>query len=69
VLDEVDAALDPENVNKVARYIHSRSSAFQCIVISLKDSFYSRANSLVGIYRDQDMHCSRTLTLDLATRG
>mmetsp|Transcript_15220 Transcript_15220/g.45620 ORF Transcript_15220/g.45620 Transcript_15220/m.45620 type:complete len:1278 (-) Transcript_15220:184-4017(-) len=69
VLDEVDAALDPENVNKVARYIQARSSTFQCIVISLKDSFFSRANSLVGIYRDQDLHCSRTLTLDLASRG
>ncbi|KAF5378785.1 hypothetical protein D9615_006938 [Tricholomella constricta] len=66
VLDEVDAALDNTNVAKVANYIRAQASdAFQFIVISLKGSLYERGNSLVGIYRDQDVNSSRTLTLDL----
>lgn len=53
VLDEIDAALDNTNIGKVASFIHeySRTRA-QVIVISLKEEFYSRADSLVGIYPD-----------------
>lgn len=66
VLDEVDAALDNTNVAKIANYIRSHASdGFQFIVISLKGSLYERGHSLVGIYRDQDVNSSRTLTLDL----
>ncbi|TFY79840.1 hypothetical protein EWM64_g4174 [Hericium alpestre] len=66
VLDEVDAALDNTNVAKVANYIRSQASdTFQFVVISLKGSLYERGHSLVGIYRDQDVNSSRTLTLDL----
>lgn len=67
VLDEVDAALDNTNVAKVARYIRSQASdAFQFIVISLKGSLYEHGDSLVGIYRDQEVNSSRTLTLDVS---
>ncbi|VAI75573.1 unnamed protein product [Triticum turgidum subsp. durum] len=52
ILDEVDAALDNLNVAK-------------SIVISLKDSFYDKAEALVGVYRDSERSCSRTLTFDL----
>ncbi|XP_078182558.1 structural maintenance of chromosomes protein 1-like [Carex rostrata] len=80
ILDEVDAALDNLNVAKVARFIRSKSCdwargsdpetldigpAFQSIVISLKDTFYDKAEALVGVYRDADINCSRTLTFDL----
>jgi len=66
VLDEVDAALDNTNVAKIANYIRSQASeTFQFIVISLKGSLYERGNSLVGIYRDQDLNSSKTMTLDL----
>ncbi|KAF5389616.1 hypothetical protein D9757_004216 [Collybiopsis confluens] len=66
VLDEVDAALDNTNVAKVANYIKSQASkSFQFVVISLKGSLYERGDSLVGIYRDQEVNSSRTLTLDL----
>ncbi|EIW51887.1 cohesin complex subunit psm1 [Trametes versicolor FP-101664 SS1] len=66
VLDEVDAALDNTNVAKIASYIRSHASGtFQFVVISLKGSLYERSNSLVGIFRDQDVNSSRTLTLDL----
>ena len=67
VLDEVDAALGNANVGKIANYIRTHSSeTFQFIVISLKGSLYERSNSLVGIYRDQDVNSSRTLTLDVS---
>lgn len=66
MLDEVDAALDNTNVAKIANYIRRHASdSFQFIVISLKGSLYERGNSLVGIYRDQDMNSSRSLTLDV----
>lgn len=54
VLDEVDAALDNVNVRKVCNYIQQRSKDFQCIVISLKDMFFDKADSLVGICKDVD---------------
>jgi structural maintenance of chromosome 1 len=65
VMDEVDAALDNVNVLKVCNYIRQRSDDFQCIVISLKDMFYERSQSLVGICRDVATNSSRTMTLDL----
>merc|ERR1712029_614467 len=65
VMDEVDAALDNVNVLKVCNYIRQRSDDFQCIVISLKDLFYERSQSLVGICRDVSSNSSRTMTLDL----
>lgn len=68
VLDEVDAALDSQNVAKVAAYIRSRARPdFQFIVISLKASLYERAEGLVGVYRrtEDEQNASATLTLDL----
>lgn len=67
VLDEVDAALDSLNVGKVSSYVKSRAPDLQTIVISLKDSFYERADALIGIYRDVNVKGSRLLTLDLTT--
>jgi len=68
ILDEVDAALDNLNVAKVAGFIRSKSCkrvaeeqgsdgecGFQSIVISLKDSFYHKAEALVGVYRDSNL--------------
>ncbi|KNC80623.1 hypothetical protein, variant [Sphaeroforma arctica JP610] len=65
IMDEIDAALDAVNVHKVATYIKQRSGDFQCIVISLKDSFYDKADGIVGIYRDKALEASNSLTLDL----
>lgn len=64
VLDEVDAALDNTNVSTVATYIRAHATTdFQFIVISLKHTLYEKAQSLVGIYRDQDINSSKTMTL------
>ncbi|WEJ96859.1 Structural maintenance of chromosomes protein 1 [Yamadazyma tenuis] len=66
VLDEVDAALDSANVNKIANYIKKISSpTFQFIVISLKNALFEKSDALVGIYREQRENSSRTITLDL----
>lgn len=66
VLDEVDAALDNVNVNKICNYIRKRSVDFQCVVISLKEMFFEHADSLVGICKDVDSLSSKILTLDLS---
>jgi chromosome segregation ATPase len=41
------------------------SERFQFVVISLKGSFYEKAQGLVGIWRDVDNGSSKTLTLDV----
>lgn len=64
-MDEVDAALDNVNVMKVANYITQNSVNFQCLVISLKESFFNKANALIGVYKDQDAQSSGILSLDL----
>ena len=66
IMDEVDAALDNVNVLKVCNYIRQRSADFQCIVISLKDHFFEKSESLIGISRDVKTNSSNTLTLDLS---
>lgn len=54
ILDEIDAALDNDNVGRVANYIRSRTAKdMQCLVISLKEPFFARADALIGVYRDQ----------------
>ena len=65
ILDEVDAALDPTNVQLVARYIRQHANACQYIVISLKDTFYDKSYALVGICRDARTASSKPFTLDL----
>lgn len=66
VLDEVDAALDAQNVARVAAYIRSHASAeFQFIVISLKAMLYEKSEALLGVMRNQQVNSSRTFTLDL----
>ncbi|KAF9905566.1 Structural maintenance of chromosomes protein 1 [Lobosporangium transversale] len=66
VLDEVDAALDNLNVARIGHYLQEHASAqLQFIVISLKSSLYERGQGLVGIYRDQEVNSSKTLTLAL----
>merc|ERR1712013_52803 len=68
ILDEIDAALDARNVQRVCRYIQSHSSDTQIIVISLKDKFYSNADSLIGVCKDAKRDASCVLSLELAQR-
>uniref|UniRef100_A0A3Q4HK67 Structural maintenance of chromosomes protein 1A n=1 Tax=Neolamprologus brichardi TaxID=32507 RepID=A0A3Q4HK67_NEOBR len=68
VLDEIDAALDNTNIGKVANYIKDQSMEnFQAIVISLKEEFYTKADSLIGVYPEvRDCVISKVLTFDLS---
>jgi hypothetical protein len=67
VLDEVDAALDNANVEKIKKYIREHAGpGMQFIVISLKAGLFQDSESLVGVYRDQDVNSSRALTLDVS---
>lgn len=44
---------------KVACYIREQSDvSFQCIVISLKEEFYNRADALIGIYPEVKIYVS-----------
>ncbi|KAI9888933.1 MAG: Structural maintenance of chromosomes protein 1 [Vezdaea aestivalis] len=66
VLDEVDAALDNANVQKIASYIREHAGpGMQFIVISLKTGLFQGSEALIGIYRDQSANSSKPLTLDL----
>ncbi|KAL6863191.1 Structural maintenance of chromosomes protein 1 [Amphichorda felina] len=66
VLDEVDAALDNANVDKIKKYIREHAGpGMQFVVISLKTGLFQDSESLVGVYRDQEVNSSKTLTLDL----
>ncbi|KAJ2158596.1 Structural maintenance of chromosomes protein 1 [Coemansia sp. RSA 552] len=74
---DADAAPAPAEGDDTAHYSLRQSArakkagsergdaASQFIVISLKQALYERAQSLVGIYRDQAQNSSRVLTLDL----
>ena len=71
LMDEVDAALDNNNVFKLSAYIRRRacggggSGDLQAIVISHKDTLYSSASALVGVFRDAAAESSLTVTLGL----
>eukprot|EP01006_Ploeotia_vitrea_P021816 TRINITY_DN54231_c0_g1_i1.p1 TRINITY_DN54231_c0_g1~~TRINITY_DN54231_c0_g1_i1.p1 ORF type:complete len:613 (-),score=138.40 TRINITY_DN54231_c0_g1_i1:50-1726(-) len=58
ILDEVDAALDAENVIRVRNYICEQqrqgNSATQFIVISLKPEFFFGANALFGVSKHEE---------------
>ncbi|XP_021248699.1 structural maintenance of chromosomes protein 1B isoform X2 [Numida meleagris] len=67
ILDEIDAALDNTNIDKVSIFIreHAHKQA-QMVVISLKEEFYSKADALIGVCPERDDYMfSRVLTLDL----
>ncbi|CAF3464540.1 unnamed protein product [Rotaria socialis] len=67
LLDEVDVALDNTNIGKVADFIREQlASKFQCIIISLKEQFYSRAGALIAIFpKPGDCITSYCFTLGL----
>ncbi|XP_057693922.1 structural maintenance of chromosomes protein 1B isoform X2 [Corythoichthys intestinalis] len=67
ILDEVDAALDNSNIEKVTSFIREESrEKMQIVAISLKDEFFAKADTLFGVYMDFDKWMfSHLLTLDL----
>ncbi|NXJ89906.1 SMC1B protein, partial [Corythaixoides concolor] len=67
ILDEIDAALDNTNIDKVSSFIREQAhEQIQMIVISLKEEFYTKADALIGVCPERDdIMFSRVLTLDL----
>ncbi|CEP63520.1 cohesin subunit SMC1 LALA0_S08e04368g [Lachancea lanzarotensis] len=66
ILDEVDAALDISNVERIATYIRRQArSDLQFIVISLINTMFEKSQSLVGVFRQQTRNTSQALTLNL----
>eukprot|EP00928_Gymnodinium_smaydae_P014424 TRINITY_DN1527_c0_g1_i1.p1 TRINITY_DN1527_c0_g1~~TRINITY_DN1527_c0_g1_i1.p1 ORF type:complete len:1315 (-),score=406.92 TRINITY_DN1527_c0_g1_i1:269-4150(-) len=67
ILDEVDAPFDRKNTNSLVSYL--KTLKFQCLVISLKDSFFSHSDSIVGIFKDKQLQTSGSLVLPLKKFG
>ncbi|XP_039917929.1 structural maintenance of chromosomes protein 1B isoform X2 [Hirundo rustica] len=67
ILDEIDAALDNTNIDKVSSFIREQAhEQLQMIVISLKEEFYCKADALIGVCPEHDdVMFSQVLTLDL----
>ena len=64
IVDEIDAALDSENVEVLAKFMRE-AVAHQLIVISLKEKLYARADCLIGVYKDPATRSSGIVTIDL----
>jgi chromosome segregation protein len=60
LFDEIDAHLDPVNVQNYARLLQLRSKDSQYIVISLKDLIASKADKVIGVF----MKNGKTKVLD-----
>lgn len=63
IFDEVDSALDKVNVERLSRYLCDSSDQF--LVVSLKPQFFSKSESLFGIYKDPTTNTSKVLSLKL----
>ncbi len=65
VLDEIDAHLDDQNLNRVAELIRSSSRKSQVILVTLHDSMMSVADRLFGVTMDKS-NVSRLFSVELA---
>ncbi|CAG9311751.1 unnamed protein product [Blepharisma stoltei] len=61
VMDEVDAALDFQNVSVIANYIKDRTKNAQFIIVSLRYQMFELADRLIGVYKTRDV--SQTITI------
>jgi len=64
ILDEVEAALDPANVTRFARYIHQFQDQTQFIVITHRKETMVQADVLYGVTM-QESGVSKMVTVDL----
>jgi chromosome segregation protein len=54
LLDEVDAALDSVNSEKVAKLLKEYSSKAQVVVVSHNDAIISAAEQIYGVWRNKE---------------
>jgi len=66
ILDEVDAALDKANSQKLADLIRDYCSKAQYVVISHNDAVISEADSLYGVSMQTDAGLSNVVSLDIS---
>jgi len=52
LFDEIDAHLDPINLDKLANLLKEKSNNFQIILISLRENMIAKADQIFGIYMD-----------------
>ena len=64
VMDEIEAALDEENVNRCAQYMRKFSDKTQFLVITHRRGTMEEADLLYGVTM-QEKGISTVLTLDL----
>jgi structural maintenance of chromosome 1 len=64
MVDEIDAALDADNVAVLSRFM-KRAVDHQLIVISLKEKMFAKADCLIGVYKNTSTQGSGIVTLDL----
>ncbi len=64
--DDDDADSSPNPVLDPASRRRAPRQRFQSIVISLKDTFYEKADALIGVSRDTDSGASTMFTFDLS---
>ena len=63
ILDEVDAALDKANSDKLAKLIRDYCTKAQYLVISHNDSVIAEADTLYGVSMDQERGLSNVVSL------
>jgi structural maintenance of chromosome 4 len=63
VMDEIDAALDFQNVDIVGTFISERSKDAQFIVISLREAMFTKCRRMIGVHKVNNK--SGIVTLDM----
>lgn len=63
IFDEVDSALDKNNVERLSKYILDSEDQF--LLISLKPQFFSKSQSLFGVYKCPFNNTSKVLSYKL----
>ncbi|MFP4424461.1 MAG: chromosome segregation protein SMC [Candidatus Woesearchaeota archaeon] len=63
ILDEVDAALDKRNAEKLAQLVHQYSENAQYVIISHNDAVITEASTLYGVSMDQQSGISKIVSL------
>ena len=65
VMDEIDAALDYRNVRVVSTYIKEMSATAQFLVISLRSDMFELSETLLGVYKTNNV--SRSLVVNVGS--
>lgn len=60
-MDEIDAALDNENVAIVGKYIQKKAKNCQFLIISLRADMFELAPTLHGVYKIQEVTNTSTV--------